>query len=74
MRLKLIQGAAYVAPPPVPAEVKKATRIEARKAHAAKMLAWWERHLVIARRRASSWRTKVRYYERREAQAAKVKS
>lgn len=47
--------------------------IEKRAAHAQKKLGDWERKLKLARTTAAKWRTKVRYYERRQ-EAAKRRS
>lgn len=52
-------------------EQSRAARVQARETHARQMLATWEKRAAAARRRAAGWRTKVRYYERRQLQAAK---
>lgn len=46
-----------------------AARIVTREAHARAMLAAWERKLAGAKRIAQKWRSKVRYYERRQEAA-----
>lgn len=51
----------------------RAAAIAQREAHARAKLIEWERKVEAAKRRAAGWRTKVRYYERRQAQAAKAK-
>jgi hypothetical protein len=68
-------------PPPIETEEQIAARREAlavartrtREAHARAMLTAWEKKLAAAKKRAAKWRTKVRYYERRQ-EAAKRKS
>jgi hypothetical protein len=44
-----------------------AARVAAREAKARAKLVEWERRLAAARKKASEWRAKVRYYERRAA-------
>lgn len=63
------------APPETEAEIEarraaaRAARIATREAHARARLAAWERKLKAAKRIAAKWRTKVRYYERRQEAA-----
>ena len=52
-------------------EAMWASRQEARKTHCETMLATWERRASRARKLVSKWRKRVRYYEQREARAAK---
>lgn len=52
-------------------EAASLARIAAREAHARAKLAAWEKRAESAKRVASKWRAKVRYYERRQDAAAK---
>lgn len=76
-RLRADPAVRFDPPPPEQlAEERAATasaRVLARAAHARDMLAQWERKQQAARRLAAKWRRRVRYYERREAAAAKAK-
>jgi hypothetical protein len=64
-------------PPPVETEEQIkiqraaiiAARVQANEAHARAKLAAWEKKLAAAKKRAAKWRTKVRYYERRQEAA-----
>lgn len=52
---------------------KREYLIAKRREHAAAKLAEWEREIKRAKALAQKWRTKVRYYEKREAMAAKAR-
>jgi hypothetical protein len=64
-------------PPPVETEeqiavrrgAKLAERLATKQAHARAMLEQWERKLAAAKKRATKWRVKVRYYDRRQEAA-----
>lgn len=68
-------------PPPVETEEQiktrraaiAAARVQTNESHARGMLAAWEKKLAAAKKRAAKWRTKVRYYDRRQ-EAAKRRS
>lgn len=74
---KKIRESDAFSPPPVETEeeiaagrvASGAARVAAREARARDKLAEWEKRLAAARRIASKWRTKVRYYERRQEAA-----
>src|SRR5208337_2467873 len=69
-------------PPPVETEEDIArrhteaaeARVAAKRKHVEAMLATWEKRAERAKRTAAKWRKRVRYYEKREAQAAKKRA
>lgn len=69
-------------PPPVETEEDIArrraeaaeARVLAKRKHVVAMLQAWEKRAERAKRTAAKWRKRARYYEKREAQAAKRRS